>query len=117
MPALKGRDAVSCGSVKHPRRLRRCRCVASRRTRELAPALADRSVKRVPIVQVHAGMEALIANLLEPGETIIVGNNGASPRRFYQMHLLGCVIMSGTMQLQLCGAEMLRAVSSAVASL
>jgi hypothetical protein len=23
-------------------------------------------------------MEALIANLLEPGETIIVGNNGAS---------------------------------------
>ena len=26
----------------------------------------------------HAGMEALVANLLEPGETIIVGNNGAS---------------------------------------
>ena len=25
----------------------------------------------------HAGMEALIANLIEPGETIVVGNNGA----------------------------------------
>lgn len=24
----------------------------------------------------HAGMEACIANLLEPGETIVVGNNG-----------------------------------------
>ena len=24
----------------------------------------------------HAGMEAAIANMLEPGETIVVGNNG-----------------------------------------
>ena len=24
----------------------------------------------------HAGMEAVIANLLEPGETIVVGNHG-----------------------------------------
>ena len=24
----------------------------------------------------HAGMEACIANLLEPGETVVVGNNG-----------------------------------------
>lgn len=24
----------------------------------------------------HAGMEACIANLIEPGETIVVGNNG-----------------------------------------
>lgn len=29
----------------------------------------------------HAGMEACIANLLEPGETIVVGNNGVHPSR------------------------------------
>ena len=28
-------------------------------------------------------MEALVANLLEPGETIIVGNNGAQATSFY----------------------------------
>lgn len=33
----------------------------------------------------HAGMEALVANLLEPGETIVVGNHGIWGERVIDM--------------------------------
>ena len=42
----------------------------------LAASCLDLSPKAVQCFAGHAGMEAAIANVLEPGETIIVGNSG-----------------------------------------
>lgn len=39
----------------------------------------------VPTAKVVAGMEACIANLVEPGETIVVGNNGIWGARVVDM--------------------------------
>lgn len=38
----------------------------------------------------HAGMEATVANLVEPGETVVVGNKGDSPLHAYQATPLSC---------------------------